>query len=230
MKEKKQIRINEASLRDMVREAIYGALKEFNYPDGYNAEYQGNDLDYDTVYEEAIHVISQMDDSNLDWRSVARNMGFRLETLNMADAELLHDAIEDAMLDSDEDYFNESKNNRLNKIVSESVRRVLSESVSEFEYGETEDLGQGRHRQIIYLNGKEIGFLVTREKNFMVPLEEVYVLPDVDQGMSEPTDSLRDGAEGWIEFKRFTDYDEALRYATENFDEIAHLFEFGDWD
>lgn len=118
----------------------------------------------------------------------------------------------------------------LRNMVREAIYGALKESVGEFEYGETEDLGQGRHRQIIYLNGKEIGFLITREKNFMVPLEEVYVLPDVEEGMSEPTEGLRDGAEGWIEFKTFEDYDEAFRYATENFGEIAHLFEFGDWD
>lgn len=119
---------------------------------------------------------------------------------------------------------------QLKQIITESVKRVLKESVNEFEFGEHEDLGRGRHRQVILFNGKEIGFLLTIETSPLAPLKEVYVIPDVDEGMSEPTDSLRDGAKGWIEFKRFTNYDEALKYATDNFEDISYLFEFGDWD
>lgn len=118
----------------------------------------------------------------------------------------------------------------LHRIIKESVNRILNESVGEFEYSESEDLGKGRSRQTIMYNGKEIGYLVSIEKNLLSPIEEIYLLPDVDYGMSEPTDSLRDGAKGWIDFKRFTDYDEALAYASQNFEQLAYLFEYGDYD
>lgn len=92
--------------------------------------------------------------------------------------------------------------------------------MSEFSYGESVDLGRGRHRQVIIYGGREVGYLLSIEKNFLVPIEEVYVLPDVDYGMQD----------GWIDFRRFVDYDEAFGYVSENFNEIAYLFEYGDCD
>lgn len=100
----------------------------------------------------------------------------------------------------------------------------------EFNYSDSVNLGNGRHRQEIIFNSKEIGYLLTIEKNWLAPLEEIYLLPDVEVGMSEPTGGLLEGKKGWIDFKRFTDYDTALKYANDNFDNIAYLFEFGDYD
>jgi hypothetical protein len=70
---------------------------------GWSEEYEGNDLDYDTIKMEAEDVIYNMANSGerLDWRNIAQHMGFRLETLNGDDLELLKDAIEEAMM---EDY------------------------------------------------------------------------------------------------------------------------------
>lgn len=90
----------------------------------------------------------------------------------------------------------------------------------EFTYSGTTELRKGKHRQTIICDGKEIGYLFTREKNILSPLEETYLIPDVTYG-------LRDG---WISFKRFSEYDEALEYARQNFDEVVRLFEIGDCD
>lgn len=104
----------------------------------------------------------------------------------------------------------------------------------EFTYSESQDLGNGRHRQVIILDGKEIGFLVTREINLFAPLKESYVLPDIDygnNGMSVPTSGMLEGKHGWIDFKVFVDdYDAAFKYACNNLDRLAYLFEFGDFD
>lgn len=117
----------------------------------------------------------------------------------------------------------------LHRIVKESVNRILRESDDEFSYGDSEDLGRGRHRQTIIYNGKEIGYLLTIEKNVLTPLKEKYILPDIEYGM-ESSDIVLDGKKGWIEFKVFDDYDEAFRYASQNFEELAYLFEYGDYD
>ena len=119
----------------------------------------------------------------------------------------------------------------LHRIVKESVRRILKESADEFEYSDSEDLGRGRHRQVIIYNGKEIGFLLEIEKNWLAPIEERYVLPDIEYGM-QPDDggALLDGKKGWIDFKVFDNYEEAFAYAKQNFQEIAYLFEYGDYD
>lgn len=119
----------------------------------------------------------------------------------------------------------------LHKIVKESVKRILKESDDEFSYGDSEDLGRGRHRQTIIYNGKEIGYLLTIEKNVLTPLKEKYILPDIEYGMkSSDSRIVLDGKKGWIDFKVFDDYDEAFRYASQNFEELAYLFEYGDYD
>ena len=119
----------------------------------------------------------------------------------------------------------------LHRIVKESINRILRESEDEFNYSDSEDLGKGRHRQTIIYNGKEIGYLVCIEKNWLAPLEERYVLPDIEYGMqSSDGGGLLDGKKGWIDFKVFTNYDEAFRYASQNFEELAYLFEYGDYD
>lgn len=117
----------------------------------------------------------------------------------------------------------------LHRIVKETVKRILKESNDEFTYSESDDLGKGRHRQTIIYNGKEIGYLLTIEKNWLAPLEERYVLPDVEYGL-QAGEHMLDGKKGWIEFKVFKDYDEAFAYASQNFEELAYLFENGDYD
>lgn len=117
----------------------------------------------------------------------------------------------------------------LHNIIKESVNRILKESVGEFSYSDSQDLGKGRHRQTIIYNGKEIGYLVSIEKNWLSPIEERYILPDIEYGL-QAGEHMRGGAKGWIDFKVFTDYDEAFRYASQNFEELAYLFEYGDYD
>lgn len=104
-------------------------------------------------------------------------------------------------------------------------------SNDEFEYSESEDLGKGKHRQIIIYKGKEVGYLISKEKNILAPIEESYVIPDVEKGLSEPTDALLEGKKGWIEFKVFIDnYNAAFAYVKQNFEQVAYLFEVGDYD
>lgn len=146
---------------------------------------------------------------------------------------------------------------QLRRIVSESVKRVLREyDNDEFTFGDSKDLGRGRHRQDIIYRGKPIGYLLNIEKNWLSPIEEKYILPDVDYGMDIPQDEIIDGQNyvniknpmkdtttmpgknsttlegkrGWIDFKVFDNYDEAFRYASQNFDELVYLFEYGDYD
>jgi hypothetical protein len=134
----------------------------------------------------------------------------------------------------------------------------IEENDDEFKYSDSQDLGMGRHRQIIIYKGAEIGYLITKEKNWLAPLEEIYLLPDVEYGMDVPfkfrekgmtfvnvkepwnhnfpspdvyeNTGLIKGLKGWIDFKRFTNYDEALAYATQNLKKITFLFEYGDYD
>lgn len=119
----------------------------------------------------------------------------------------------------------------LHRIVNETVKRILKESNDEFTYSDSYDSGKGRHRQIIIYRGKEIGYLVTIDKNWFAPVQELYLLPDVEYGLqADEGGNMLDGKKGWIDFKRFKDYDEAFAYASQNFEEIAYLFENGDSD
>lgn len=107
----------------------------------------------------------------------------------------------------------------------------LIESEDEFGFDDSQDLGKGRHRQTIIYRGKEIGYLLYIDKNWLAPVEEIYLLPDIEYGM-QPSEGggLLDGKKGWIDFKRFKNYDEAFRYASQNFEELVYLFEYGDYD
>lgn len=118
-----------------------------------------------------------------------------------------------------------------NRFTTELRGNKLKDTETEFSYGDSQDLGKGKHRQPIIYRGKEIGYLVSADKNWLAPVEETYILPDVEYGL-KPSEGggLLDGKKGWIEFKRFKTYDEAFRYASQNFDELAYLFEYGDYD
>lgn len=110
-------------------------------------------------------------------------------------------------------------------------KKLIVRESEEFSFDDSQDLGRGRHRQTIIYRGKEIGYLVSIEKNWLSPIEEIYLLPDVEYGMQPNEEGhLLDGKKGWIDFKRFKEYDDALEYASQNFDKIVYLFEYGDYD
>lgn len=152
--------VDESKVKKIVSESLKKVLKEWEFDKENNAphiidndtsiklnelrntvtpstDYEGNDLNYENLYDEAYKIVYQMgkNGEQIKWVDVANRMGFHLETLNEADLELLHDAIEDAMADMPKRYY-ESKNmkntvklneSHLKKIVAESVKRVLKE-------------------------------------------------------------------------------------------------------
>jgi hypothetical protein len=122
-------------------------------------------------------------------------------------------------------------NKKLTRLIESELDKINRESEDEFSFDDSQDLGKGRHRQTIIYRGKEIGYLLYIDKNWLAPVEEIYLLPDVEYGM-EPSEGggLLDGKKGWIDFKRFKNYDEAFRYASQNFEELVYLFEYGDYD
>ena len=96
---KKHIKLNEAQLRNIVAECVKKTLKEFISPVQPATDYEGNDLNYEHLFDDALRVIDEMNDgvTEIRWQDVAQRMGYHLDTLNEEDMELLHDAIEDAM-------------------------------------------------------------------------------------------------------------------------------------
>lgn len=81
----------------IISESIKQVLKE-NYKDfdGYD-----NDLDYDSVYEEACHFIATQNPKIMSWTGIAKAIGFQLKTIGPNDMETLKDAIQDAMADTE---------------------------------------------------------------------------------------------------------------------------------
>lgn len=94
---KRTVRLNKTDLKNLIAESVRRTMKEWNN------DYEGNDLDYDSIQMQAMSVIPRMEQSGqaISWRSVAEQMGFRLETLNGEDMELLKDAIEDVMYEDE---------------------------------------------------------------------------------------------------------------------------------
>lgn len=73
--------------------------------DGF-ADYEGNDLDYERMFDRAYDAYDALLDKGAEvvgWRDVANEMGIQLNTLNGDDYELLKSAIEDALIQWDYD-------------------------------------------------------------------------------------------------------------------------------
>lgn len=87
---KKRIRINEAKLKELIRTAVNEAF------DGLD-----NDLDYESVNTQAYDYLCRNGNTGMPmkWRSIAKAIGFRLDTIGPNDMETLKDAIEDAMME-----------------------------------------------------------------------------------------------------------------------------------
>ena len=92
---KKIIRLTESDLRRVISKSVKRVLREADN------DYEGNDLDYDSIKMQAMSIIPRMHQNGqvVSWRAVAKEMGFRLETLNGEDMELLKDAIEETMME-----------------------------------------------------------------------------------------------------------------------------------
>lgn len=139
---KRTIRLNKTELKNLISESVRRTLKEWNN------DYEGNDLDYDSIQMQAMSLIPKMQQSGqkVSWRSVAEQMGFRLETLNGEDMELLKDAIEDVMYEDEagEHYANESreKANKLTDKILAEVRKKLkgNKKLNEEYYPEDDDM------------------------------------------------------------------------------------------
>lgn len=153
---KQTIRLNKSELKHMISESVKKVLKEMNN------DYEGNDLDYETIKmeaEEAIYTLKQKG-GPISWMNVAKEMGFRLETLNDDDMELLKDTIEEVMLDDsfphwkedmefEQDFknlpiTNESRkkaNNLTDKILAEVTKKLKgNKKLNEEYYPEDDDM------------------------------------------------------------------------------------------
>ena len=120
---KKLVRLTESDLRRVISKSVKRVLREADN------DYEGNDLDYDSIKMQAMSIIPRMHQNGqiVSWRSVAKEMGFRLETLNGEDMELLKDAIEETMMEDAYDIgLTESD---LHRIVKESAKKVLNEEL-----------------------------------------------------------------------------------------------------
>lgn len=118
---KQTIKLRESELKRMIAESLKRTLNEWS------DDYEGNDLDYESIKMQAEDIIYKMQQQGMpiSWRSVAENMGFRLNTLNGEDLELLKDTIEEVMVN---DYnTNESIKRTIRRIVSECTKKTLNE-------------------------------------------------------------------------------------------------------
>lgn len=84
------VKLTESQLHKVIKESVKRVLHEWD---------NDNDLNYNDIYDEACHFITNVQPSVQSWRGIAEAMGFRLNTCGPADMETLKDAIEDAMMD-----------------------------------------------------------------------------------------------------------------------------------
>ena len=94
--------MNESELIEMIKGSVRNHLKEMHIPKGGYAEYEGNDMSYDSVYDRAEQLLY----SGNEYSDVEELMNdiCQVDTLNGEDYEIVYDACEDALLD----YYNDN--------------------------------------------------------------------------------------------------------------------------
>lgn len=100
---KKVIKINESQLRNMIAKSVKKVLKEHFAPEGGYSDYEGQDMSYESIYEEAQFFLDKARKEGVniqDATSLAEYMGYKPNSFNEADWETVHDAIEDAMAEN----------------------------------------------------------------------------------------------------------------------------------
>lgn len=97
-------------------------INEFKSPVEPSNDYEGNDLNYENIYDEAYKIVHDLAKSGMPikWVDVANRMGFHIDTLNEADMELLHDAIEDAMSDIPTKFYESKMNEETFRVMFDS--------------------------------------------------------------------------------------------------------------
>ena len=125
---------NKVNINDInVDECVKKSLSEFNNH-WQIQDYEGNDLNYESIYDQAITIITQMEKENLpiNWSAVAERMGFHMNTFNESDMETLHDAIEDAMLDCHYDDNVDNTFDVISFLKSKGFKQVNSEDPADY--------------------------------------------------------------------------------------------------
>jgi hypothetical protein len=92
MAKKQIIRLTEGDLHRVIKESVNQILMEYKDFDGFD-----NDLDYNNIFDQACEYIVRNEPITQSWRSIAKGLGFQLNTIGPNDMETLKDAIEDAM-------------------------------------------------------------------------------------------------------------------------------------
>lgn len=129
--------LKENDIRTAIREVVSNFLKEHRGPEGGYADYEGEDISYQSVYEQALDYLEGGHDVS-SARELISALGFRPETFNDVDYETAYGACEDAIAF----HYGEDENtvfeNKIRKMVNEAVRRIVKEGIRD-EYFPDED-------------------------------------------------------------------------------------------
>ena len=129
--------LKENDIRTAIREVVGNFLKEHRGPEGGYADYEGEDISYQSVYEQALDYLEGGHDVS-SARELISALGFRPETFNDVDYETAYGACEDAIAF----HYGEDENtvfeNKIRKMVNEAVRRIVKEGIRD-EYFPNED-------------------------------------------------------------------------------------------
>lgn len=128
--------LRESDIRRAVQEVVGRFLNEHRPPEGGYADYEGEDISYQSVYEQALDYLEGGHDVS-SARELISALGFRTETFNDVDYETAYDACEDALVfhyGKEENLENSMLENKIRKM----VRKIISESIRD-EYFPEED-------------------------------------------------------------------------------------------
>lgn len=91
-----KLTLNETELKDLISEITLNVLKEFIGPENGYADYKYNDMNYQNVYEEAEYFLAKNGEKIHSVKELIKMLGYRFESFNESDAEIVYDACEQA--------------------------------------------------------------------------------------------------------------------------------------
>jgi hypothetical protein len=144
------MKLTEKDLHYVIAEATKRIIKEHTNPLGY-AEYEGEDMSYESVYNNAEHALITGMSNEKHYSSVKELIDalYDSASFNETDYETVYDACEQAMMDVYEDNINENISKLteydLKYVISETVKKIIKEAYRD-EFGRIWQRGGYTHR------------------------------------------------------------------------------------
>lgn len=135
--------LKESDIRRAVQEVVGRFLNEHRPPEGGYADYEGEDINWQSVYEQALDYLEGGGHAE-SARDLIDKLCFRTESFNERDYETTYDACESALMhfaEDNDDYPEDFFENRLRNTIKRAVNESLYDDIDDMsKYDDDDDM------------------------------------------------------------------------------------------